>query len=1160
MSTTAHAQRQPACRTRSRLAREGLRFLGAEALLAVAAVGLAGLLLSPPVQGQDAVASRGTSAMKPLLTAPPDAKALALERLNQTVSMHLQAVTVEEALRHIATRAGLRLFYSGETLAGEQVVTLSLENATVLEALHEAIRGRPIKLQVTPSGHLIAAPDPTAAARGGAETEAEQPAGSIAGRVVDETGLGLPGVNVIVVETALGSTTGTDGRYTITGVPEGVHDVRASFIGYVPRVVEGIEVNTDETATADFTLEVDVEQMEEVVVVGYGTVRKQDLTGAVGTVDVEEAAKAPVTRIDQAIQGRVPGVHVTSVNGSPGARTTIRIRGGNSINAGNEPLYVVDGFVGADISSVNPNDIASIEVLKDASAVSIYGARGSNGVVLITTKKGRAGEQEVRFVAEYGMRTPLRRIDLLSAQQYMALANDGEAFLGNPPAFTEEEIQQAGERTNWQDEVIREAPMYNAQLSIRGGNEATQYYLAGSYLNQDGLLVGNTYDRAQLRLNLDHTAFSWLDVGTSFNYSRITNVPQNFGIGGLISWQPSVPVYLEDDTYSRFQDVNGNLFNNPLAQDEFIEQETHTNNLFNNSYVEVRLLPGLRLRSTLGLTLRDQRSNNFFSSQLPIRLEQGQQGEGSVFTSDQVNVLTENTLSYTPDLNENHRLDLLAGFTYQREETETTNSISDAVLNDLLSYYGIGLSNPENTRIAGGYDAWRLSSFIGRANYVLYDKYLFTLTARRDGASRFGPNNRYAFFPSVAVAWRLSQEPFIRDLDVFDNLKLRFSYGRSGNSNGIGSFARFQAMNNVFTSLGRGSREVGIINARLSNPDLKWETTDQYDVGLEFGFFRGRLAFEMDWYYKETNDLLFTKEVPRQTGFVDRLENIGSLKNTGVEFLVRATPIDQEDFSWDASFNISTYRNEITDLGTENNIVTRTHGVNVSGPSGMLIVGEPLGIFTGFQTDGIYQSEAEIEADGRTGRVNVGEWRYVDVNGDGAIDQEDITVVGNSNPDFFGGFQNTLRYRALELSTFFQFVYGNDVFNLAKLQITRVHQGNAYASFTDAWSESNPDGSLPRAQAFNAQASTSFAVEDGSFLRLKTLQLAYRLPTERLGWGSSGLRVYLSAHNLFQVVSSGYSNFDPETNSNGTSDVLRGYDNINYPSARTLSLGVDLTF
>ena len=1073
--------------------------------------------------------------------------------------MHLQAVTLEQALRHIAMRAGMHLFYSGETVAGEPDVTLSLENVTVLDALHEAIRGRPIKLQITPSGHLIAAPDPALAEHGATEEPALL-AGSIAGRVVDEAGLGLPGVNVIVVETSLGSTTDTDGRYTITGVPEGVHDVRASFIGYVPQVIEGVEVSTDETATVDFTLGVDVEQMEEVVVVGYGTVRKQDLTGSVGTVDVEEVTRAPVTQIDQAIQGRVPGVHVTSVNGSPGARTTIRIRGGNSINAGNEPLYVVDGFVGTDISSVNPNDIASIEILKDASAVSIYGARGSNGVVLITTKKGRSGEQEVRFTAEYGRQTPLRRIDLLNAQQYMALANQGEAFLGNPPAFTEEEIQQVGEGTNWQDELLRDAPMYNAQLSIRGGSEDTQYYFSGSYLNQDGLLVGNTYNRGQLRLNLDHTAFAWLGVGTSFNYSRITDIPQNFNFSNLIDWQPTVPVLLEDGTYSRIQDITGNLFNNPLAENEFTERERHTNDLFSNSYVEVRPLPGLRLRSTLGLTLQDWRDNDFLSSQLPVRLEQGQRGEGEVETLDRINVLTENTLNYTPELNENHRLDLLAGFTYQREETERTSSISDAVLNDLLSFYGLGLSNPENTRIQNNYDAWRLTSLIGRANYVLYDKYLVTLTARRDGASRFGPNNRYAFFPSVAVAWRLSQEPFIRDLGVFDNLKLRFSYGRSGNSNGIGSFARFQAMNNVFTSLGRGSREVGIINSRLSNPDLKWETTDQYDVGLEFGFFRGRLAFEMDWYYKETNDLLFTKEVPRQTGFVNRLENIGSLKNTGGEFLVRATPINRENFSWDASFNISTYRNEITDLGTENDIVTRTHGVNISGPSGMLIVGEPLGIFSGFQTNGVYKSEAEIEADGRTGSVNVGEWRFVDVNGDGAIDQEDITIIGNSNPDFFGGFQNTLRYKAFELSTFFQFVYGNDVFNLAKLQITRVHQQNAYAAFADAWSENNPDGRLPRAQAFNAQASTSFAVEDGSFLRLKTLQLSYRLPTERFGWGSGGLRVYLSAHNLFQLVSSEYSNFDPETNSNGTDDVLRGYDNINYPSARTLSLGVDLTF
>ena len=1096
----------------------------------------------------------------------PQHKPTALERhmpeLEKNISIRFKNATVERALREIVGHTRLRLSFDRALISIDKRVTLSLTDATVLEALWAVLSGTDLSLKLSRSGQLVLVRESSWAIQA-PDTLHALPAvtGNIGGRVVDEHQEALPGVNVQIVGMTRGAATDIEGRYLITGVPEGTHDVQASFIGFRTQIVQGVTVTTGQTTALDFVLEEDVARLEEVVVVGYGTVRKRDLTGSVGKVDVEEATKVPVSRIDQAIQGRVPGVLVTSTNGRPGSGTTIRVRGGNSINAGNEPLYVIDGFVGgATIDSINPNDIESIEILKDASALSIYGARGSNGVVLITTKKGREGQADVSFSSQIGIQTLARKIDLMSAQEWMQFANDGEVFLGNPLAFTEEEIQQAGQGTDWQDVLIEDAPLYNAQLAIRGGTDRTKYYLSGNYFNQDGLLVGNEYDRSQLRLNLDHKASTFFEIGTSINLSRIQNVPHNFNIGAVQSLQPTLPVFLEDGSYSVFTDINNLVFTNPLSANEFIDNETNLNQLFTNTYVQLTPLTNLRVRSTFGLSLRDSKTNVFISSQLPSRLETGRSGEGSVATSNRTNILTENTLDYTPVTSTNHRLNLLAGFTYQRQETETANSISDAVLNDLLSFYGIGLSNPEDTRISSGFDAWRVSSLIGRINYSLLDKYLFTVTARRDGSSKFGENDRYAFFPSAAFAWRLSQEDFIQRLGLFDHLKLRLSYGQSGNSEGIGAFTRFQALGNGFTSLGRGSREVGITNTRLSNPDLKWETTDQYDIGLEFGFFGGRLSFELDYFFKETKNLLFTKEVPRQTGFSSRLENIGSLENKGFELLANAVIMDTPDFRWDASFNISTYNNEITDLGAETSIVTRTHGVNVSGPSGMLIVGEPLGIFTGFNVLGIYQSQEEIDADGLTNNYVPGEFRFEDINGDGTIDFDDITVVGDSNPDLFGGFQNTLAYKAFELSAFFQFVSGNDVYNIPKTAMVRAFS-NAYSIFTDAWREDNPDGTAPRSQAQNAQSSNSFNVEDGSFLRLKTLQLAYRVPTQTLGsLGVESLRVYLTANNLFQIVGSDYSNFDPETNFHGTNDRLRGYDNINYPSAKTFVFGVDLTF
>ncbi len=978
---------------------------------------------------------------------------------------------------------------------------------------------------------------------------------TISGSVTAE-GQPLIGVNVLVKNTSIGTATDLNGQFSLV-VPDEAATLVFSYTGYRTE-----EIELGDQSHIEVEMMFDMARLEEVVVVGYGSVKKRDLTGSVGKVDILETLKTPVASIDQAIQGRVSGVQVTSISGQPGAGTTIRIRGGNSINAGNEPLYVVDGFVGGiDINSINPNDIESIEVLKDASSLSIYGARGSNGVILITTKKGREGRANVEVSSYYGIQSLARKIDFLGAQEFMDWANAGESFLGNADvAFTDEDRARIGDGTDWQEVVTQSAQMYNAQLSISGGTAQTQYYLSGNYFDQEGILVGNEYNRSQLRFNLDHKFSPFFEMGTNVNLSRIKNVPQNFNAGIVFDGQPAIPVFLEDGTYSVEYPINGINFNNPLAQNEFIEDERFTNQLYSNTYAQLNLLPNLQFRSTIGMSLRDFKRNLFTSSQLPTNLRSGRPATGRVVRSDRVSVLTENTLNYQLDIGGRHSLGFLAGFTYQRQQLEQSEAISDNIQNDLLSYYGLGLSNPEDTRTNNDFDAFRISSLIGRISYSYANRYLVTATARRDGSSKFGENNRYAFFPAVAVAWRLSEESFIKNLEIFDHLKLRVSYGQSGNSNGIGSFQRFQTLGTGFSSIGTGGRAVAVFNERLSNPDLKWETTDQIDIGLDFGFFGGRLSFEVDYYYKETKDLLFTREISSQTGFTTRLENVGSLKNNGVDLFVSAVIARKRDFTWDASLNLSTYKNEILELGSENSIVTRSHGVNVSNPSGQLIVGEPLGIFTGWRVLGVYRDQAQIDADALTNNYAPGEFRYEDINGDGTIDQDDVTVIGNSNPDFYGGLQNSFSYKGFDLSAFLQFSVGNDIFNERKLLSTRTQVDNAYASFANAWSETNRDTDIPVPQAQNAQASTSFAVEDASFLRLKTISLGYELPVENLGWSMSSLRFYFTANNLFQIISDEYSNYDPEVNTQGTNDRLRGYDNIAYPSARTFLIGVNARF
>jgi TonB-linked SusC/RagA family outer membrane protein len=981
---------------------------------------------------------------------------------------------------------------------------------------------------------------------------------TVSGTVLDQNGDPIPGATVSVPDTGKGTATDMDGKYTLT-VPEGSTLV-FSFIGYESRSVVVGDQNV-----IDVTLSEDMASLDEVVVVGYGSVKKSDLTGSVSSVDADKISKIPMPNVDQALQGQASGVYVTSVNGSPGAQTSIRIRGGKSINAGNEPLYVVDGFISdpSIVTALNPGDVESIDVLKDASAAAIYGARGSNGVILITTKRGMAGPTEVTFSTSYGVQQIARKVDMLNAQEYMDFANQGEVFLGNPPAFSEEDRQRIGDGTSWQEVLTKTAPMYRAQLSVRGGDEKTKFYLSGNYFKQDGILIGNKYQRGVLRLNLDHKFNDFFEIGTNLNLSGIKDIPANFSWGNLLQSQPTLPVRQPDGSYTITQDITGRDFNNPVASNEFIHNESSENQILSNSYVQFNIRKNLRWRSTFGLNRSDGRQDQFTSSQLPLRRSRGLPGSGSVNTNTHISILSENTLTYDLALNENHRFNFLGGVTAQREQRDANITSSSNTLTDLLSVYGLSLSSPEFTNVNVTYNAFSLLSFIGRVNYVLHDKYLLTMTARQDGSSKFGINNRYAFFPAVAFGWRLSDEDFIKNLDLFDFLKLRLSYGKSGNSNGIGAFQRFQALGTVFGSLGRGVRDVGVINNTLANDDLRWETTSQYDLGLEAGFLEGRLNFEVDLYYSLTNDLLFTREIASQSGFINRLENIGSLENRGVDLSMNAIVLDKKDFGWDVGLNISTYKNKILDLGGEdsNRINTHTGGNLVVGPTGQLIVGQSLGLFTGFETNGIYRNQEQVDQDNFTNGYVPGEFRFVDQNGDGTINVNgDLAIIGDSNPDFFGGLQNTFRYKNFQVSAFFQFSYGNDIYNLPKTTAVRPQEGNSYGIYRNTWTPENTDTNIPAAQALNAQSSNDFNVEDGSFLRLRTLELAYNLSAGTMRLPFKTCRIYLSGTNVFQLISSEFTGDDPEANNFGTNDRLRGYYNFGYPYARTLMVGLDFKF
>ena len=1073
------------------------------------------------------------------------------EIMERKVTLDVQQRQIKSVLSTVARQAAVRFTYNPASIRADRKISLQVNNRTLREVLVQ-IFGRGVTTEVIGSEIIL-----KESAINTRRVPVRQTVHSVRGKITDQGGQGIPGVSVIEKGTVNGTATDAEGQYTINVAGEDAVLVFSS-IGFISQ-----EISVSGRSLIDITLEEDIQSLEEVVVVGYGVVKKTDLTGSVSRIDADQISKVPTPNLDQALQGQASGVFVTSVDGSPGAQSTIRIRGGKSINAGNEPLFVIDGFISdrAIVTALNPEDIQSIDVLKDASAAAIYGARGSNGVILVTTKRGVVGETQVSVSTSYGVQEIARRADVLSAQEYITFANQGEEYLGNAIAFTDADRERIGEGTDWIDELSRTAPMYKAQLSVSGGSEKTRFYLSGNYFNQKGILIGIDYRRTTMRLNLDHKFNNFFEIGTNFNLSGIRNNPARFSWDDVLQIQPTLPVRQPDGSYTLVQDLTFRDFHNPLARNEFIHSSTLQNQILSNSYIQLNFTKDLRLRTTLGINRRDERVEQYQSSQYPLNQINDIPGSGNVEMNTHTALLTENTLTYDKSFSDKHKITLLGGITLQREQSDANITSSSNTLTDLLSVYGLGLSSPEFTNVDVNYDAFSLISFIGRANYIFNDKYLLTLTARRDGSSKFGTNNRYAFFPAVAFGWRLSEEDFVRDLDLFDFLKLRMSYGKSGNSNGINSFQRFQALQTVFGSLGRGVRDVGVINNTLANDDLRWETTSQYDAGIEAGFFDGRLNFEVDFYYSVTDDLLFTREIASQSGFINRLENIGSVENKGIDFSMDAAVMSREDFTWNIGLNISTYKNKILELGSGNRINTHTAGNLVIGPTGQLIEGHPLGIFTGFVTNGIYQNDEQVQQDNFSNGYRPGEFRFIDQNGDGRIDVDgDLVVIGDSNPDFFGGLQNTLRYKGLQLSAFFQFAYGNDVYNLPKTTMVRVQERNPYGVFRNAWSPENTNTDIPSSQAINAQSSNDFNVEDGSFLRLRTLELAYNLTARNTGLPFKNARVYLSGTNLFQIISNDFSGDDPEANNFGTNDRLRGYYGFGYPYSRIFMGGLEITF
>ena len=984
---------------------------------------------------------------------------------------------------------------------------------------------------------------------------------TISGEVSDDYGP-LPGVSILIKGTISGTESDFDGNFSVEASIGDILQFR--YLGMITQ-----EFTVGNETTINVTMKPDAQSLDEVVVIGYGTQRKSDLTGSVSSVSAEALTAVPVSRVDQALQGRATGVQVIQTSGAPGAGTVIRVRGGNSISGSNEPLWVIDGIIvgtNYNLNNINSNDIKSIEVLKDASSIAIYGSRGANGVVLVTTKSGKntqGGEPEVSVNFYTSSQLVPELPKMLSQPELIGFMNEHALFReapapypgGNPSDYPD---------NDWADLIMGSAPIYNADVSVSGGSEKVSYYNSLNYFKQEGIVKSTGIEKFIFRSNLDIKLSDKVKTGFRINYSRLKRDNGVVAFGNTLkSTLSTFPVYNEDGSYNGLNLV-GDPFGNPVASLALNTNETFTNNLLATVYLEYSPAPNWIIRSTFSPEFNNTKQNYFRSSKNPGDLAIGVSngGQAMVQTSASSGWNNENTVQYTTDFGEDHNLTALGGASFQKVETETAMSQAFGISSDAAGFNNLGFSDPSRSVVSSNYNGFQTTSFFGRINYTYKDKYLLTLVGRTDGSSVFAEGNKYEFYPSIAGAWKVSEESFMENQNIFQDLKLRASYGKSGNQ-AIGPYRTLGLLTEANTTL-NGAEVPGLTLGRPSNPNLQWETTTSFDIALEASFFGGKLFTELNYYAKQTDDLLLDVTIPRQTGFDSQLQNVGSLENKGWEFLVNSRNIRNDNFKWNSILTLSANKNKILDLGDVDFIDVVVDQIQGAGNT-RLLVGQPVPVFTGVNYLGTWKSQEEIDASTLTSGQVVGGPRFEDLNGDGIISNEDNVILGDPTPDLIFGLENSFSYKNWDLSFYFQGTMGNEVYNL-RMERNYFMRGefNKFAEIADRWTVDNPTSNIPRAgsDAVTYIPSNSKYVEDGSHIRLKTARLAYNFPVDKMGLsGFKNATIYFSGSNL--LLFSNMRLIDPESSSfgrNGLGNIAQGFVDAEYPNPRVLTLGLNVTF
>jgi TonB-linked SusC/RagA family outer membrane protein len=1049
------------------------------------------------------------------------------------LELELKGKTIRDAFELIEDNSRFRFFYNTELKDVNRTIDFSTKNSNIESVLDRLFVDSNISYEIL-GGNLIVL-----------KVNAQQPGSIVKGQVVDEGGLALPGVTVVVKGTTQGTVTNADGEYSLTNIPDNATLV-FSFVG-----METQEVATEGRNTIKVVMEEGSIGIEEVVAVGYGSVRKSDLTGSVTQIKGAELDAFSASNPMLTLSGRAAGVQVKQVTGHPGEEIFVRIRGANSIRGSNEPLYVIDG-VPSDPYLLNNADIESMEILKDASSTAIYGSRGANGVILITTKGGQAGRTKINLESRYSVQQLRKKLDLMGVEEYTKFYN---ILADNSPGFTTrytpEMIESYGKGTDWQDLMFRNAPMHNHTLTFSGGNVNTQFAVAGSIFDQQGIIENSSYKRYSARMNFHHKVNNQLELDFSTIITRSDQSLQSSGgsrlggslIASTITAPPFIKPYDEEGRPTVFSEVfpiHSPAMGNPILYTKLTQGGTVKNDINTSGTLSYNIIENLRLKVRGGFITRDNRQDTFRSIEYT-----GGRGSASVSVGNYTSFLNENTLDYNKKIGKKHTLNFLIGQTYQNFINKGLGGSAVDLLSDITSTYNLASAGTPGIP-SSSYSKSVILSYLGRVNYNYQDILLLTGSFRTDGASKYSPGEKWGYFPSFAIAWRM-KEKTLKDIYWITDLKVRSSWGVTG-SQAIDSYATLSLLYPGSTIFGGDIRTVTLAPGSSLPYDLKWETTEQLDFGIDAMFFNGKYRFIADFYKKDTRDLLSIVSTPSSFGYANSMQNIGSIRNTGVEFSIDADLIKNNMFSWTISGNIAFNDNKIVELYKGEDIITGNFnfgGAQFQDDIVVLREGEPLGTFYGYVEDGY--------AEGSGGALSI--VKYKDLNNDGLINIEDKVTIGNPNPDFIYGFNTFFTYKAFSLSAYFQGTFGNDIANISSLSLYEVpYQVNTLKEMLyNLATPENPNAKYPQPEQRNLGLLFSKRfLEDGSYLRLQHLELGYTLQNAK-----RSAYFFVSGQNILTLTK--YSWWDPEVNAKGV-DIVAGVDHNTYPVAKSYTVGVKLSF